>query len=286
MSSPIDQALLREIDQLRATGLVGEPIVPVSAEPNELARQLRDTLQELEASRTQQSNLRASLKKQDEQGELVRRVSEQVQTVQQKLISKEAEIKRLHEENLKSASELRTMREEQASWGGHLDLAQTKYGLAEKELRARDAVMAELQQSVDKRELKTRSALKQASRARQERAVVQLRRHLAHHQHRIQRSAFAALATNMALDRIEGRWRLRLKSAHGKVHTQVSAVQQRVSKVIERCRSDEEQIQDLLQQKEELEVALEEEEIKNDELTESLEKTEKEFEQLLSQLGA
>ena len=125
----------------------------------------------------QQSNLRASLKKQDEQGELVRRVaprpaacaqclsssfqvSEQVQTVQQKLIGKEVEIKRLHEvlwphqmvlltqryfqENLKAASELRTMREEQASWGGQLDLAQTKYGLAEKELRARDAAMVEV----------------------------------------------------------------------------------------------------------------------------------------------
>ena len=48
------------------------------------------------------------------------------------------------QENLKAASELRALREEQASWEGQLDLAQTKYGLAEKELRARDSALVEV----------------------------------------------------------------------------------------------------------------------------------------------
>merc|ERR1711998_307863 len=142
----MDVELVREIERLQVQLRVqedpeddGSLLPPLNTDPDAIGRDLQDALRDLLLARQQTKSLRDSLRKKEEQNELMRKVNEQVQTVQQKLVAKEAELTRTHEDSIRMSNELRALKSERATEQGQLEMLQWKVAQREREVHAKDS---------------------------------------------------------------------------------------------------------------------------------------------------
>jgi len=296
----MEPGLVREIERLQTQLRTledpeedGSGLPPLAVDQNSIGRELRDALSDLLLARQQAKSLRESLRRKDEQNELMRKVNEQVQTVQQKLVAKEAELTRTHEETLRMGHDLRTLKSERATEQGQLEMLQWKLTQRERDLQTVDAELkskdTQLQQvtagkTLEEMEKKAKIA---SAHERTKKAVLVIFGAVMR--------AWTARAVHittimwraqMRLAKAEKKHQSKMKRAKAKVEDQIKQVQSQVNKVMETCRATEAENGQLREELAEVQEKLNMELDKTEDLSEQLQHTEEEFEKLLGQLGA
>lgn len=222
----------------------------------------------------------------------MRKVNEQVQTVQQKLVAKEAELTRTHEETIKLSNELRAVKGEKATEQGQLEMLQwkltqrdTELSTAKEQLSQKELEMAQLRGGKKGEEDEWNRRLSEARRAQKEGAV-RLMGQILHRRtgNRMLRAAHE-IVMGWQLRKADKVHQKKMKKAKQKVEENIKQVQVQVSKVMDTCRQTEADNLDLKKQLEKAKEELDDEVGKNEDLTEQLENTEEELAKLLEQLG-